>query len=797
MADIQLVRKDVFDTLKSGFDAHVVRTDNPHQLTVAQIGAETPAGAQAKADAAAAAGIAAANNVQTSLFAHLADYTHQSVTSMKVSTALAGSRLKTSGYYSVNDGGGAEYVIQDSTTEPASFCITLNNGKKAVLIDNIVHPYQVGFKADVSQLDTLTKVRNNWTILKNLIADLKVSNRKLVHFNTLLTANRVYANWISGIECPVGTFSDSTSDGATTTGHVASISDDVAFTVTITESPNAYPAKFEQYIKMLHKNTDPVRMYNGGFDGESFHSGFGLDHWHNVWFRPAGSNVDFSDVKMIIIGFGTSDSINLNDTTSVIEAYSRDLECAIIDCFLRGVQPVLQAPVLTAQHVGETVSYRNGDESVTIIESIQKELCSKYNLEYFSMAEPVRQALDGFSGLKFSDFMSIDDMVHPGDKGHRLHAGYLCTKFCPNIAKIDPGKTLLDLFPGHPAYIFADRTEIISPATKLGNILKRVTLGYLSDRTYYYNWLAADGNVKETGEHLVRIPVYVEEPTALFHNNVENRQPYGTTKTLSMYSTVMDVTAGQSLNVEQLQQPEPTTFNNKAFTTLLPFGLTFIDVFANTNAVEQRFGGFYLAKVDDHLSNFSLGRGTTNSQYLTHTIPIDPIITSYVQKVSRRKDVLKKHYNAADNAPLHVLLTLGQSLVGIGTTYKIFTHFNDVQAFQDCHNLLEFTNDTITLKVKNLAGETTLKSETVAGFNALLTAGARLRLTFTSGNYVGSGVLFQFHVNEVIQFYYNALPTELWSEGYGFDAPVLLLANNIYITTRTIVPGFNDLNTVL
>jgi len=51
-----------------------------------------------------------------------ADYTHQSVSAMKASTALAGNRLKTSGYYAINDGGGAEYVIQDATTEPASLC---------------------------------------------------------------------------------------------------------------------------------------------------------------------------------------------------------------------------------------------------------------------------------------------------------------------------------------------------------------------------------------------------------------------------------------------------------------------------------------------------------------------------------------------------------------------------------------------------------------------------------------------------------------------------------------------------
>jgi hypothetical protein len=39
---------------KAKVDAHANRTDNPHQVTASQVGAETPTGAQAKANAAAA-----------------------------------------------------------------------------------------------------------------------------------------------------------------------------------------------------------------------------------------------------------------------------------------------------------------------------------------------------------------------------------------------------------------------------------------------------------------------------------------------------------------------------------------------------------------------------------------------------------------------------------------------------------------------------------------------------------------------------------------------------------------------
>jgi hypothetical protein len=62
---------------------HVSKTDNPHNVTVTQIGAETPAGAQAKADAAKTAAISAAasdatskaNAVQNNLNTHAANVT--------------------------------------------------------------------------------------------------------------------------------------------------------------------------------------------------------------------------------------------------------------------------------------------------------------------------------------------------------------------------------------------------------------------------------------------------------------------------------------------------------------------------------------------------------------------------------------------------------------------------------------------------------------------------------------------------------------------------------------------------
>ena len=71
------------NAVQTNVDAHIANKNNPHTVTVAQIGAETPTGSQAKADAAKTAAIAAAatdattkaNAVQGNLNTHTANVT--------------------------------------------------------------------------------------------------------------------------------------------------------------------------------------------------------------------------------------------------------------------------------------------------------------------------------------------------------------------------------------------------------------------------------------------------------------------------------------------------------------------------------------------------------------------------------------------------------------------------------------------------------------------------------------------------------------------------------------------------
>lgn len=633
-----------------------------------------------------------------------------------------------------------------------------------------------GYELDVTKLDTIEKVNNNWTILKSIIKNHPNFPFK---FNTFLTLNRVYAEWISGRNCPIGFYSDSTTDGATTTGHVSNVGNDNPFKVTINESPNSYPSKLESYIKILHKSSTPVKCYNGGFDSQSYKNGFGLKHWYNTWFRGlSGSNVDYSDVKMIVLGFGTSDSINLNDTANVIDNYSIDLECTIIDCLLRGVQPVLQAPVFTTQKVGETVEYRNSNESITIIETIQKQLCRKYNLEYLSMREPLENILNNFSELKYGDFMNDVDMVHPIDMGHRLYASWLCTQLNPNIPFMKSGIDKLNLFAGHHSYI-TKFTDIISPTSKSGNILKKIDTTFKTLGSYIYNWSNTDGNKRNDGDFLLRIPIYCEKPTVLYYNNIDNNKIYN--EGLQCIINNLTIEQSKTLNMysETYKQPVPTYFTGVQFVALLPVGLNVIDVNVIGDYNEIKFGGFLL----DDINNFNceFGRATGSSELAIKTIDYPPINVPYTIKNTKEKNTLNKFYNSFDAQQVNICMTLTQNL-NSSTTYKIYSHYNDIRNYKDSYNLVEITGDSVTIKTSNVGIENAIYSTTVSGLNAKLIKGSELKISYQSKNYNNEGVMFNLFIDNISQLSKQFAVNEVWSEGYGFNSPNII-SNNIYSTS--------------
>ena len=78
-------------------------------------------------------------------------YYYDTVADMKADTKLkAGDMAVTLGYYSVNDGGGAEYNIIDDNGNNNDYCEELNNSllAKLVIMNNTVIPEQFGAYGD-------------------------------------------------------------------------------------------------------------------------------------------------------------------------------------------------------------------------------------------------------------------------------------------------------------------------------------------------------------------------------------------------------------------------------------------------------------------------------------------------------------------------------------------------------------------------------------------------------------------------------------------------------------------------
>ena len=721
------------------------------------------------------------------------------LTQLQTFEVSAGTVVYLKGRTTINDGGQGVFVSTTADISTEVTADTLNGiyvpfpsdptggdggwvrqGKKLT-------PYMFGYTTDVSLMTTTTAVADNWSRMDAYLTYID-AGYEAEQFSTFSTLKQAFAEWYAGRSFPIGFYSDSTTDGATTVDHVSSTGSTTPFGVTINESPNAYPAKIEEYVKAISKSSSPVRCYNGGFDSQSYLNGFGLRQWYNTWFRGLdGSNVDWSDVKMIVLGFGTSDSINLDDPGSVLDTYTHQIESTIIDCLLRGIQPVLQGPVWTTQEVGSTLSYRHAKESLILIEQTQQKLARKYNLEWISMRKPMEEAVKNFAGLKYSDMISATDMVHPSDMGHRVYASWFVKEQCDYVARIPDGSKFAHIVPGDYSYI-TTYEEIISPVSKGGLILKRQT-SVVSDSEFYYAWEAADGNQKDPEEFLIRIALWVDRPTALYINTgrgatTTNRKLNFVNKTYGTNS-IMEVVS----DTYSVADPSMRSYNHKELITFLPYGLTVLNVFAGNSTDDWDFNGIFLKEFDK--GDFTPGRGTSGGSYyfFQNSYPDNPY--GYTAKLGELRPLnLSEFYNPTDNVPTDFVFDIIQPF-GAGVTYQFHTHFRDWLDYQDTYNLIEILGDVVTLKVNyGGAGEATIDSQTIAGLNVLLTAGASVDIRYTTKFYLPGGVVVQLIVNGTTQYSYTASLGVLVPSGYGFEyaqAPV----RNVSVSHREIIRGYS------
>ena len=758
----------------------IVFSDDGKSLDVGPT-ADEIASAQGYAETAqTAASLAAASAAE-------ADVPFATVAAMVAAALASGLLVSTLGYYAAGDGGGARYRIADSTTEAASFYETLSNGRVAVLLDSTVHPLQVGYDTDASNMTTIGAVDANWATMKSLIADVRASaTRQLPKFDQIWTPEAIFAEWLAGRNAPVGFYSDSTTDGATTTGHTSSVENVTPFGVTITQSPAAYPKILENYVDKVTHLTTAARCYNGGFDGESFKSGFGLDQWYNVWFRgTAGSNIDFSDVAMIVIGFGTTDSIppSPGDVAGTIDAYEEAVECVIIDCFLRGVQPALQGPVMTFHNGGTTIAYRDADESVTIIEAIQKRLAAKYNLPHFSMAEPVQKALDNWEGYTWRELFATDG-VHPNDTGHRLHAGYLLAQFNRNIPRLTAEKPSIVLEPGHPAFIMGDHSDNIFPPSTNGLVLQRVNNIAKSRDSYIYEWLGSEGNGKTAGEELVRVAIWCEKPAMLFQTAVENNRTAA--KPISLESmTLFNLGVGGDNPFDTKTQPETEYYSLQHRLFFLHLGLNIVYVYASSDGPDQKLGGFEIIDANQ-AGEWTVSRGSSGASYVRRTVRYQPNFEAYTWKsTERRRRPSFEFYNPGDLFNCWFDFDLFDALAFV-TTYSIYTHLQDLTDFNQGYNVMEITGNDVTIKRKDVIGVTTINTQTITGLNAKLVAGAKVTLRFRSRYLNSLGLQVALLVNGVLEYNFTSAIGDMWTDGIGFEAPDILMRNPVMVSSDVI-----------
>lgn len=89
-----------------------------------------------------------------SLFSKYMVYSVNNVEELKNTNLVNGSRVKTLGYYTINDGGGADYYI--SNVKPTNYYEKLNNGNYAILNKNANNVKQFGAYGDGVHDDTIS-----------------------------------------------------------------------------------------------------------------------------------------------------------------------------------------------------------------------------------------------------------------------------------------------------------------------------------------------------------------------------------------------------------------------------------------------------------------------------------------------------------------------------------------------------------------------------------------------------------------------------------------------------------------
>ena len=558
---------------------------------------------------------------------------------------VAGSIVRTLGYNTDNDGGGVEYFISQVSGD---FSIPIFGGLFAIP-QNITSPRQVGW--------TESGGEDNYNIIAEY-TNLGLANS---NYESIYTLRYFTTQWLAGEDFPIAFYGDSTTDGATTTGHTPStIAGNNAnvwtAAVAVNESPNAYSADLERQLKLLIGASSSVRCYNAGFDSQSLRTGtgqffeFGNKAFHRVFFGSAGglNNVDFSDVKGIVLSWGTSDSINLNDINTILDSYEWKMELLITECFERGIQPFIADPVYNNQRAGALVSGRDNDESVSVIESINNRLRKKFNLEKLSLRTPLETyASNAFPagdptatyGAKgdFGDVITeLPDGVHPNDKGHRMVASYYASVIHPLIKTLN-GLNEFKISAGS----FYPITE---PDRAASDVWPAVDQSALITRSTYF-WRYPD--VTSPNAFLYRLFIYCEKPMDLTYDMLSVgtlSRDTGTYCAANITNEVENVSRSRTLQVDYVSGSR-TGSGSHLLLGRLDVGLNSIELrSAMTTVIGNSSMGFLRAEpyYDENKLNFDYLE--TSLTQFRNTYPNVEWLQNSARRVWSNKVMSRKNY---------------------------------------------------------------------------------------------------------------------------------------------------------
>ncbi len=245
-------------------------------------------------------------------------------------------------------------------------------------------------------------------------------------FKKIYTFNDAWNQWKAGNKFPIAFYGDSTIDGNNTTGYVANtLGKD-------SQSPNTFCKKLEIKLRLATGN-NKLRVYNAGFSGKD--SAFGVANI-NAEF---GIGTDYSDVKMVGIGWGINDRLNYSDTKAYREGFKANIISQINWFYSKGIQPFLLttqaivSPNVDTQYVNQ-YPLRTAEAINSIANEVKRELSVEYNLELIDINKFTERFLL-YSPTDISTL--IPDRLHFGDIGHQYEADLIFSHISPQVIFVD------------------------------------------------------------------------------------------------------------------------------------------------------------------------------------------------------------------------------------------------------------------------------------------------------------------------------------------------------------------------